>query len=224
MSKQAKLLVLCPYPTDTVGSQRFRFEQYYSLLNERYELRIHSFYSERSYAILYKKGHYIEKTFRFLTDLIRMIFRVLKPENYKYILVHRGVLPVGPPLLEWWIKRIKRIPLIYDFDDAIWLKDDVAPRYLHWLKNPSKVANICAWSSKVSCGNQFLVDYASKYNEQVVLNPTTIDQQYHIPVQHQNNPLVVGWTGTHSHWYQCCKNFTSKSLLSCWLFATISPK
>jgi len=78
------------------------------------------------------------------------------------------------------------------------------------LKWKSKVAKICKWSYKVSVGNAYLVACSRKYNQNVVINPTTIDtEKMHQPELEEfavernkggemASPLVIGWTGTHS--------------------------
>jgi len=71
------------------------------------------------------------------------------------------------------------------------------------VKWRSKVASICRWSYKISCGNRYLQEYASQFNRYTILNPTTIDcEQLHHPETnrtHKNtDTIVIGWTGSHS--------------------------
>ena len=92
------------------------------------------------------------------------------------IFIHREVAPVGPPVFEWIISKIFKKKIIYDFDDAIWLTDRKDESWiLETLKWRSKIQSICRWSYKVSCGNEYLCDYARQFNERVFYNPTTID-------------------------------------------------
>jgi glycosyltransferase involved in cell wall biosynthesis len=92
--------------------------------------------------------------------------------------------------------------IIYDFDDAIWLKDPAGDRGLIGrLKWQQKVASICHWAYKVSCGNAYLADYARQFNSNTIVNPTTLDtDRLHNQVRDQNQvgPPVIGWTGTHT--------------------------
>lgn len=107
-------------------------------------------------------------------------------------------------MLEWIIARLFGKKVIYDFDDAIWLTDksneSLLGRSLRWR---SKVSSICKWSYKISCGNEFLGQYAARFNDNSVLNPTTIDTEtLHNPilynVQKNQTRVVIGWTGSHS--------------------------
>lgn len=67
-----------------------------------------------------------------------------------------------------------------------------------------KISTICKWSFRVSCGNAYLCDFARRFNQSVILNPTTIDTlTRHTPEPASNrivrsDNVVVGWTGSHS--------------------------
>ncbi|RZK29284.1 MAG: glycosyltransferase, partial [Hymenobacter sp.] len=98
--------------------------------------------------------------------------------------------------------KVLRKRIIYDFDDAIWLANtSEANRIAAGLKWHHKVASICRWAYKNSCGNEYLAAYARQFNPLAVVNPTTIDTEHlHNQVRDQAAPgrLVIGWTGTHS--------------------------
>ena len=67
-----------------------------------------------------------------------------------------------------------------------------------------KVGTICRWAYKVSCGNEYLCNYASLFNKRVVYNPTTIDtENLHRCLSNPgpdqaSNRIRIGWTGSHS--------------------------
>src|SRR5690606_37637078 len=129
-----------------------------------------------------------------------LLFKACK---YDYIFIHREVAPLGPPIFEWFLAKMLQKRIIYDFDDAIWLTNTSENNKLAaGLKWHQKVDAISKWAYKVSCGNTFLCDYARQFNNNVVLNPTTIDtENMHNPALLQkqvNSVLVIGWTGTHS--------------------------
>jgi len=135
----------------------------------------------------------------------RRISLMLSAGRYDYVFIHREAAPVGPPVVEWFLAKVLRKKIIYDFDDAIWMTDKVnesgLERILRWR---SKVSSICRWSYKVSCGNEYLREYALRFNRSAFLNPTTIDtDNLHNPSRF-NSPekeagrIVIGWTGSHS--------------------------
>lgn len=196
-----KILFLVPYPTDTAGSQRFRFEQYLSFLFEKgYSYENQSFIAEKTWEILYKDGYTLKKTLGILAGFCRRLFVLRKLHLYDFVFIHREAAPIGPPILEWLIAKVWKRKVIYDFDDAIWLPNTSHENNLiSWIKFPQKVDRIIGWSYKISAGNQYLINQASNRNKSVVYNPTTIDTEgRHLPNKKTKEDLVIGWTGTHS--------------------------
>lgn len=138
-----------------------------------------------------------------LTGLLRRTADLFRAPAFDFVLIHREAAPIGPPVFEWILAHVLRRKIIYDFDDAIWIPNTSAEnRLAASLKWHDKVASICRWSYRISAGNAYLCRYASTYNSNVVLNPTTIDTELlHnrllYPEQAHELP-VIGWTGTHS--------------------------
>ncbi len=195
-----KILFIVPYPLGAAPSQRFRFEQYFPILEKvGFKYVAKPFWNTVAWELLYKKGHFISKAFYLLTGFAHRFLTLFTLHQYHFIFIHREATPVGPPWFEWWCSRILNKKMVYDFDDAIWLKNTSdANRMISWLKYHRKVASICRWSWKVSCGNDYLAHFASQFNHQVVINPTTIDTKYHVPNAQKKSELTIGWTGTHS--------------------------
>ena len=199
------IFFLVPYPKGKAPSQRFRFEQYLEILKENeYRFKIKSFYSSKAWDILHREGNVLLKIIYIGISFLFRVKHLLSSLSYKYVFIHREVSPIGPPFFEWILAKVFRKKIIYDFDDAIWLPNySEANTGFHKLKNYKKVNKIMQWSDLISCGNQYLSEYASKYNSNVVINPTTIDtvnyhntQLYNYKVE--KNKVVIGWTGTHT--------------------------
>lgn len=206
-----KILFLTPYPLGQAPSQRFRFEQYLELLSSQgWEYDFEPFLDEESWKILYTKGNIVAKSSGILKGFLKRKLLLLKIHKYEFVFIHREAAPIGPPIFEWIISKVFRKRIIYDFDDAIWLPNTSENnRLAAGLKWNKKVLSICRWSHKISCGNTFLKDFASKYNSSVVLNPTTIDtENLHNPElvatsfsrtsKKETDVPVIGWTGSHS--------------------------
>ncbi|HNP17448.1 MAG TPA: glycosyltransferase [Fulvivirga sp.] len=221
--KNKRILFIVPYPLNSAPGQRFRFEQYLDILKSKQIIYYtDSFLNKRTNEILYSKGNILLKTFGVVRGYILRLATTIRALNYSYIFVFREASPIGPPVLEWILAKLFHKKIIYDFDDAIWLEDpDEMGSLKSTLKWKSKVASICKWSYKVSVGNQYLADFANQYNDNVVINPTTIDteelhnplslnkgmpeqvRQEHLPaskaeVRLEGEKIVIGWTGTHS--------------------------
>jgi glycosyltransferase involved in cell wall biosynthesis len=200
------ILFLFPYPIGESPSQRFRFEQYFSLLESKdIHIQSQSFWDIATWKVLYLPGHAILKSIGLIKGFLRRFYILFQLKKYDFVFIHRECAPVGPPLIEWLITKIFKKRVIYDFDDAIWLHDERKESFIQrTLKWRSKVASICAWSFRVSCGNNYLKSFALKYNSQAVFNPTTIDTDFlHNPVllpekTRSENKVVIGWTGSHS--------------------------
>lgn len=198
-----RILFLAPYPQGEAPSQRFRFEQYYDCLKaEGFEIHFQSFWDRQAWQILYRPGNWGAKFLGVLRGFLRRLSLIWRASRYDFVFVHRELTPVGPPVLEWWISRVLKRPLIYDFDDAIWLPNTSKQnRVAAFIKWHSKVKDICRYAYKVSVGNDYLADFARRRNQSVVVIPTTIDTHYHRPPaekKQNESTTLLGWTGTHS--------------------------
>ncbi len=200
-----KLLFLYPYPLYQAPSQRFRFEQYLTVLKSHGVTCIcQSFWDNKTWNVLYYRSHYFIKMTGILKGFFRRLSIVLRYRKVDIVFIHRECLPIGPPLIEWIIARVLKKKIIYDFDDAIWLPNTSNENALaSFLKQHGKVKSICRLSFKISCGNLYLKEFAEKFNPFAIVNPTTIDTTHlHNParynVQKRQDIITIGWTGSHS--------------------------
>lgn len=200
MGKQ--LYIIAPYPFGQAPSQRFRFEQYISHFEKAgYTVHFHPFLNEKSWNTLYKEGSFLKKAFGMLGSFGRRAKLMFQLKKADAILIHREASMVGPPMFEWIISKVLRKPFIYDFDDAIWLPNySESNARFHRLKAYGKVKRIIKWAHVVSVGNEFLKDYALKYNDSVRIIPTTIDLEngHRGQTDQSKTPVIIGWTGTHT--------------------------
>ena len=197
-----KLLFIVPYPPAEAPSQRFRFEQYFQYLDSQgHNFVVSPFWNKKAWTILYSEGKQLQKIVQLLSAFFKRAILLLKVPSFDFVFIHREATPIGPPWMEFIISRMYRKRIIYDFDDAIWLintsEQNKIATHLKWH---SKVKSICKWSCKVSCGNAFLAEYARQFCEDVIINPTTIDTEYHVSKfsESKDQKIVIGWTGTHS--------------------------
>lgn len=205
-----KILFICPYPLNKVASQRFRFEQYFPALSSQgFEVEVQPLFTESDWRQI-KEGSLLTQFLISLKGTFSRVGILFKIHRFDFVFIHREALPFGPPLLEWIICRMFKKHVVYDFDDAIWMTDNTNESFvMKWLRCRSKVASICRWSYKVSVGNRYLAEFAQAYNDNVVVNPTTIDTvNVHNPTLYPNkdflknknaiNGKVIGWTGSFS--------------------------
>lgn len=201
---KARILFLLPYPLGKAPSQRFRVEALLPLLDEAgitYTLR--PFMSAATWQVLYKGGSALQKALGVLRGYWGRLKTVLvEARRHEWIFIHREAAPLGPPIFEWYLKKVLRKNIIYDFDDAIWIPNTSAQnRIASSLKAFWKVSRICSWAHTVTGGNDYLCEYARKQGTgRVVLLPTVVDttSRYNRMKQHSTGHLTVGWTGSHS--------------------------
>ena len=194
------LLILAPYPKGTAPSQRFRFEQYLSTLEKEYEVEMVSFLDDKSWEILYQPGKTMLKARKMIHCIMKRFLLLPKIAKCDHLFIHREVTQIGPPILEWIIAKVLKKKFVYDFDDSIWLPNysDTNATFQR-VKAYWKVRFIMKWADQITAGNQYLADFAKQYNEKVIVIPTTIDTEYHVPSTEENNSkLTIGWTGSHT--------------------------
>lgn len=200
MSK--RFVIIAPYPKGQAPSQRFRFEQYLDFFEqEGYSIEFHAFLSDKTWKALYKEGSFFAKAFGMMGSFWRRFLLMFRLRSADVIFIHREASMIGPPVFEWIIAKVLRKKFIYDFDDAIWLPNysDSNARFQR-LKAYGKVKKIMKWAHIVSAGNQYLLEFAKQYNENVTIIPTTIDLEnsHNLSTNHSAQPTVIGWTGTHT--------------------------
>lgn len=97
-----KVLFIVPYPKATAPSQRFRVEQYFSLLNrEGIVYHLAPFVNAETYRLLYQKGFTAKKIWGILIGFLKRIKLVLfESKHYDVIFIHREAAPLGPPVFK----------------------------------------------------------------------------------------------------------------------------
>jgi len=199
---QLSILFIVPAPKGISPGQRFRHEQYLSLLQRNgIAFRINTFFEMKGWKTLYTRHHTIRKVYYVMLGLLKRFFTLFELRRYTHIYIYREATPVGLPFFEWAVSRIFKKKIIYDFDDAIWLPvTSEFNKRAAIFRNFSKVGSICRYSWKVSVGNRFLADYANKYNPQTFIIPTVVDtESVHSLLQDQNTKRpAIGWTGSFS--------------------------
>lgn len=192
-----KVLFWTPYPTEG-ASNRYRVEQYLpglKLAGIKYNLR--PFWNSAAYNLLYKKGHYFKKAYYFILGTLSRIWDTLFIFKYDIVFIHREAYPVGGAFFETILSFFK-IPLIFDFDDAIFLPaSSLANNFIERFKRPNKIAPIIKKSRYVIVGNSYLSDFALRYNRSVSIISTSIDTDKYYPDEKgHNDKVVIGWTGS----------------------------
>ena len=197
-----KVLFATLHRPDRSPSQRFRFEQYLGFLKENgFEYDLSYLLNKEDDRYFYSKGKYFKKAQILLKSISRRFHDISMARKYDIIFVQREAFMIGNAFFER--KYAQKSKLIFDFDDAIWLqqvsKSSAPNKNLLWLKNFDKTKKIIQMANMIFACGQYLANYASRYNSNVKIVPTTIDTDYHKPnnsLSKKNDKVCIGWTGS----------------------------
>ncbi len=121
--------------------------------------------------------------------------------RYDLIFIFRDALMTGSTFFEKRFARSKA-KIIFDFDDAIWWEHNVSAenKKLAFLKDHSKTGTIIGLSDLIFAGNQYLAGYASTFNKNITIIPTTIDTSVYLPqkIKKDDTVVCIGWSGSFS--------------------------
>jgi glycosyltransferase involved in cell wall biosynthesis len=199
-----RMLYLALWSPDRSPSQRYRIEPFLKFWRERgldttYDWVLNAndmagFYGERLPA---KAGVALKATVR---RALGLAWTAMNPARYDVIFIQRQAFFLGGAWSEWVASQ--RAPLVFDFDDAIWLPDiSRGNRRYASLKNVEKLPSILRMASTVIAGNAYLADWARAHNPNVVVVPTCVDSNRYVPVttpRPPGAPIIVGWSGSPS--------------------------
>jgi glycosyltransferase involved in cell wall biosynthesis len=193
-----KILFLTVHRPNRSPSQRFRFEQYIPFLEKNgFECNHFFLLDEKLDKEFYRPGNILGKL-KIVANSFLNLKRILrKADNYDHIFVQRECFMLGTSYFEKQFSK-KRGKLYFDFDDSIWLLDvSDANKNFAWLKDPAKTSKIIALADEVVAGNPYLAEYASQFNKNVRIIPTTIDtDQYRRLRTKENKAICIGWSGS----------------------------
>ncbi len=196
--KTKRILIFTKYGRKAASS-RYRFLQYLPFLQrESIECEISNLlddeYLEKRFTVGQRSIYHIVKGF------LRRLKMIAKAKHYDLVIIYCELFPYIPDFFERYLK-LRNIPYIIDFDDAIFHSYDIHPnetiRFL--LKN--KMGKILSMAQCVIAGNEYLADYARNFNDDVVVIPTVVDINTYKVAVHNNDDsetFVIGWIGSPS--------------------------
>jgi len=194
-----KILFIAAHRPNRSPSQRYRFEQYFSFLEKNgYSCELSYIIDENSDAELYKPGNFFGKLLIMLQAFQKRRKDVNGAGNYDIVFIQREAFMIGSAFFEKQFRRT-RAKIIFDFDDSIWLLDtSSANQKWAWLKSEKKTSAIIKLADLVFAGNSYLAEYASRFNKNVKIIPTTIDcDLFKRNIEYKNNERIcIGWSGS----------------------------
>ena len=212
-----RVLFLTPNPIEAANT-RYRVCQFLPHLKSRgIECEVAPFIPSGLFRELYRRGRIARKMAGMARSMLGRVADVMRARRVDVVCVSREAMLFGPPVIEWLVNKVARRPMVFDFDDALFVSY-VSPtygRFASWLKCPSKSSRILAMSAHVIAGNEYLASYARRINSRVTVLPTVVDTELFagadpVPrpgVNSAAGPIskpvtrpgpVVGWIGSHS--------------------------
>jgi glycosyltransferase involved in cell wall biosynthesis len=128
--------------------------------------------------------------------------------DFDAVFIQREAALVGPPYSELILGAWKGLPIIFDFDDAIWelnLAESAHPLAARMLKSPGKCWYTMRRATCVIAGSSYLAARAREVSDQVQIVPTVVSAKEWttLPCRIEGEFRAkgkprIGWIGTHT--------------------------
>jgi len=193
--------VVCalPYALDSAPGQRYRWEQWAPGLRQHgVDIELLPFCTPALEAAREAKRK-AAAVFLFMSRWPYWAREFLSARNADAVIVFRNAALAGPPLLELAVVAAGT-PLIYDFDDAIYLPPEGGDNLIRRIVRCDwRVGTLCRHASLVSVGNPILEEYAKRFTSRTAVWPTTISMEaYTERPSNSTSCPIIGWTGSRS--------------------------
>jgi glycosyltransferase involved in cell wall biosynthesis len=186
-------------PPGLSPGQRQRVEAFESGLARRgVQVQTHAVLGRNDVDVFYGRHAAPRKALLAGAAAVRRLASLMSPARVDAYLVQREAFFLGGPWSEWLASL--RAPVIYDFDDAIWIRTmSDANRGFAWLKNVDKIPRIVGLAHTVIAGNDYLAEWARQHSGNVHVVPTCIDtDHFAAPARTAGDVVTIGWSGSAS--------------------------
>jgi glycosyltransferase involved in cell wall biosynthesis len=159
-----------------VGSSRQRIWYVAEKLKEQYGYQFDIMHTLRHSSWIPGPKHY--KT-------LISLYKKIRSTAYDYIYIHKAIFPIDVILIVFLARR-SRSKILFDLDDGEWLHSNLKTKML------TKRAR------RVLAGSHEIMHWAKKYNKDVTLLPTVVDDDaYHkYTINHkERQTYTIGWVG-----------------------------
>jgi glycosyltransferase involved in cell wall biosynthesis len=197
-----KVVAFASYPVQAAAT-RYRLDQFTKPLSDRgITLSILPFIDSDLFESLYKRNALPRTVLGLLAAGLLRVRDVFAARQADVVLIQREAMMFGPPVIEWLCARLNGRPMVLDLDDATYIPY-TSPTFgklgkaFKWF---SKTDDLIRWASLVTCGNSAIAEYVTSKGAKARIIPTVVDTDVFCPAprNRQNEPLVLGWIGTHS--------------------------
>jgi len=182
-------------------SSRYRVYQYLDYFRrEGIDCDVSPAISSRHYQKVYFTDNPLKKIPYFGLVFLKRLAGLRFIKNYDIIFLQREILPKFYPVFEKAIYRMNN-RIIFDFDDSIFMVPPQRDNLLFKLRYKNSIPEILKASSYIITGNNYLKNYALRFNRNVIVIPTSIDTDKYIikrKASKEKDKIIIGWTGSHS--------------------------
>jgi len=176
--------------TSDIGpSSRYRIYQYVPYLEKNgIHCEIRPLFKKTYFRIIEIRNPILRVIFKALYCAYRFFVRlydIRDVKRFNLVIIEHQIFPYLPSFLEHLVKKLNR-NMVIEFDDAIYLT------FMH----RGKMEKLLKLSKGVIVGNDFLKNYALKFNTNVHVIPTVIDMDRYKPkIHYSKDKIVIGWIG-----------------------------
>ena len=212
MKRRRSILALATYP-ESAAATRFRLTGMLPYLRARgWDVHFEPFVDEKFLDGFYTKGSRFKKAKYLATRSLESLAFAAKVSDVDAVFIQREASLIGPPYVEFVLRSLKRLPIIFDFDDAIWelnLSQSRHPIAARALKAPNKCWHTMRGAAGVIAGSNYLAERAREVNSEVTVVPTVVSSKAWTPLpgrlqgeHHGGGRPRIGWVGTHTTAHQ----------------------
>jgi glycosyltransferase involved in cell wall biosynthesis len=212
MNRPPRILALAAY-SERVASTRFRLTQVLPYLRARgWDVRFEPFVDDDFLSDFYASGKQLKKARYLAARSFERFALAVGVSGVDAVFLQREAALIGPAYTEFILRSLRRVPIIMDFDDAIWelnLPRSAHPIAARMLKDPTKCWRTMRRAACVIAGSQYLAERAREVNPKVDVVPTVVSSKTWTPRSGRlqgdlrgGGPPRIGWVGTHTTAHQ----------------------
>lgn len=162
----------------TIPSTRFRISQY----AQGWRQAGFGFEQLNAKVSAYPPAGFFNRLYWLFDELIHRCLQINSVNSADVVIVQRELISTL-----YTVERCIKAPLVLDVDDAI---------FMH--RNGKAAKALALQASHIVCGNQFLANYFSHYNNNITVIPTAVDTERFKPSEVKSASLLIGWSGSSS--------------------------
>ena len=207
MTKRRKMLVICPFPQGVAAGQRLKYEQYFDKWRrDEWDIDVSSYMDMAMWNVVYTRGNLLQKVTGVLRGHVLRLRDLFRIPRYDLVYVFMWVTPFGTSIMERLVRNLAR-RLVYDVEDNVLVEQALPKGYnpnpiIRWIKGPGKARFLISNADHVVTSSQFLNDFCIEINRRKACTyiSSSVDTDRFLPTQpySNDNPVVIGWTGTFS--------------------------